>query len=111
MERELLSRLNKDFKDKSLQEAFQALIALDYGKIAFSTSFGLEDQVITDLIFREDHPIEVFTLDTGRLFEETYEVYHRTLNKYNKIITPYFPDAKKVEALLSARDPTAFMTL
>lgn len=108
MEKELLGRLNNEFKDKSLEEAFEALIALDYGKLAFSTSFGLEDQVITDLIFREDHPIEIFTLDTGRLFEETYGVYHRTLNKYNKKITPYFPDAKKVEALLSSRGPYSF---
>ena len=108
MEKELLSRLNNEFKDKSLQEAFEALIALDYGKLAFSTSFGMEDQVITDLIFREEHPIEIFTLDTGRLFEETYEVYHRTLNKYNKKIIPYFPDAKKVEALLSSKGPYSF---
>ena len=108
MEKELLDELNHGFKDKSLKEAFEALIAMNFGKIAFSTSFGLEDQVITDLVFRENYPIEIFTLDTGRLFEETYEIYHRTIQHYQKQITPYFPDAKKVEALLSSKGPLSF---
>ena len=100
MEVELLKKLNESFKNKNLKEAFDALIQLNLGKMAFSTSFGQEDQVLTDFIFRNNYPISVFTLDTGRLFEETYEVYHRTVNKYDKLIEPYFPDAKKVEVLL-----------
>jgi len=87
---------------------FTALLKLNLGNIAFSTSFGLEDQVITDTIFSNNHPIKVFTLDTGRLFEETYQVYHDTLNKYNKTITPYFPDQQKVEALLTKKGPYSF---
>lgn len=108
MEKELLSELNQKFKNKTLKEAFKALIGLNLGQLSFSTSFGQEDQVITDFIFRNDYPIDVFTLDTGRLFEETYEVYHRTLKKYNKSITPYFPDAEKVKALLSQKGPYSF---
>lgn len=108
MEQDLLNRLNQEFKDKSLNKAFDTLIKLNYGKIAFSTSFGQEDQVITDFVFRNNYPIKVFTLDTGRLFEETYEVYHRTVNKYNKLIEPYFPDTKKVEALLAKKGPNSF---
>lgn len=108
MEKELLKELNESFKNKNLQEAFGALIELKLGKMAFSTSFGQEDQVLTDFIFRSDYPITIFTLDTGRLFEETYEVYHRTVNKYDKLIEPYFPDAKKVEALLAKKGPNSF---
>lgn len=108
MEKELLKELNESFKNKNLQEAFDALIELKLGKMAFSTSFGQEDQVLTDFIFRSDYPITIFTLDTGRLFEETYEVYHRTVNKYDKLIEPYFPDAKKVEALLAKKGPNSF---
>lgn len=108
MERELIQELNDGFQGNCLSESFEALIRLDLGKLAFSTSFGQEDQVITDCIFKNNYPIEVFTLDTGRLFEETYEVYHRTVKKYNKSITPYFPDTKKVEALLSSKGPFSF---
>ena len=108
MERELLNELNESFKNKNLKKALDALIELKLGKMAFSTSFGQEDQVLTDYIFRNDYPISVFTLDTGRLFEETYEVYHRTVNKYDKLIEPYFPDAKKVEALLAKKGPNSF---
>ena len=108
MELELLKKLNESFKNKNLKEAFDALIQLNLGKMAFSTSFGQEDQVLTDFIFRNNYPINVFTLDTGRLFEETYEVYHRTVNTYDKLIEPYFPDAKKVEALLAKKGPNSF---
>ena len=108
MEVELLKKLNESFKNKNLKEAFDALIQLNLGKMAFSTSFGQEDQVLTDFIFRNNYPISVFTLDTGRLFEETYEVYHRTVNIYDKLIEPYFPDAKKVEALLTKKGPNSF---
>ena len=79
MEREFIQELNDRFQGKSLAETFDLLIQLELGHLAFSTSFGQEDQVITDLIFKNNYPIEVFTLDTGRLFEETYEVYNRTV--------------------------------
>ena len=41
-------------------------------KVVFSTSFGMEDQVITDFIMKGHFPVKIFTLDTGRLFYETY---------------------------------------
>ncbi|MGC9331330.1 MAG: phosphoadenosine phosphosulfate reductase family protein [Bacteroidales bacterium] len=44
-------------------------------KVVFTTSFGIEDQVITDVIFKHDLPVIVITLDTGRMFEETYKVF------------------------------------
>lgn len=108
MEKEYLEKLNKKAAHKTLAEAFETLIELRLGKLAFSTSFGQEDQVITDFIFKNNLPVSVFTLDTGRLFEETYEVYHKTLRQYKKPITPFFPDAKKVEALLEAKGPSSF---
>ena len=84
------------------------MLKLDLGNIAFSTSFELEDQVITDTIFSNNHPIKVFTLDTGRIFEETYQVYHDKLDKYNRTITPYFPDQQKLEVLLTKKGPYSF---
>jgi phosphoadenosine phosphosulfate reductase len=46
-------------------------------KVVFSTSFGQEDQVLTSLIANNDRAISIFTLDTGRLFQETYDVFHK----------------------------------
>ncbi len=77
-------------------------------KIIFTTSFGYEDQVITDLIFRNDIDIKVVTLDTGRLFKETYKVYSQTVNQYKKKIIAYYPDMEGVEKMVSEKGPFSF---
>lgn len=77
-------------------------------KVVFSTSFGQEDQVITALIATNNLPITIFTLDTGRLFQETYDVFHKTLKKYKKEIKVFFPEAASVEKLLEAKGPNSF---
>lgn len=78
------------------------------GKTVFTTSFGVEDQVVTDLIFANDINIEIVTLDTGRLFEDTYKLFHLTNEKYNKNIKVYFPQTEAVEKLLSEKGPLSF---
>ena len=78
------------------------------GRAAFSTSLGQEDQVITDAIWRHDLPIRVFTLDTGRLFAETYELLDATRARYGRSIEVYFPDTAAVEALVSAKGHHSF---
>lgn len=95
-------------KDFSIEETL-AFLADEYkGKVVFSTSFGQEDQVITDLIGKNQLPITIFTLDTGRLFQETYDVFHRTKKKYKTDIKVYFPEAKAVEELLEKKGPNSF---
>jgi phosphoadenosine phosphosulfate reductase len=78
------------------------------GRAAFSTSLGQEDQVITDAIWRQDLPIRIFTLDTGRLFEETLDLIDATRARYGKDIEVFFPDAREVEALVSTRGLFSF---
>ena len=78
------------------------------GKAVFSTSFSKEDQVIYDVIARNNLPIEVFTLDTGRLFPETYSVWSRTIEKYKKPIRSYFPNDLTVESMTSEFGPNLF---
>ena len=79
-----------------------ALIAeLFQGKVVFSTSLGQEDQVITQLIASQNLPIEIFSLDTGRLFPETLELISRTESKYKTRIKVYYPDTSSVEKLVS----------
>ncbi len=70
------------------------------GKIAFSTSFGAEDQVLTHIILSIDPKCRIFTLDTGRLPEETYRVWERTEARYGITVEPYFPQSGAVEQLV-----------
>ena len=93
---------------KSIKEALEQLCKEFPGKVIFTTSFGYEDQVITDLICSNNLPVEIVTLDTGRLFEETYKVFSRTIEKYKINIKTYHPDAGDVEELLSKKGPFSF---
>ena len=95
-------------KNFSIEETL-AFLANEYqDKVVFSTSFGQEDQVITALIAKNELPITIFTLDTGRLFQETYDVFHKTLKKYKIEIKTYFPEATAVEDLLNKKGPNSF---
>jgi phosphoadenosine phosphosulfate reductase len=77
-------------------------------KVVFSTSFGQEDQVITDAIFRNGLAIQVFTLDTGRLFPETYELMDKTKARYKATFKTYFPDTEEVEQFVESKGFNSF---
>ena len=77
-------------------------------QLVFSTSFGWEDQVISHMIFSNKLPIKVFTLETGRLFPETYYVWNRTLERYSTHIHAFYPDTEAVEKMVSSKGPSSF---
>ncbi len=104
----IVQALLEKTKDFSIEETFTFLATEYKDKVVFSTSFGQEDQVITDLIAKSGAAITIFTLDTGRLFQETYDVFHRTQKKYKSPIKVYFPEAKAVEELLEKKGPNSF---
>jgi len=106
--KEKLEEIAKNIKDLDPVDALKFFAAEYPGKIIFSTSFGWEDQVITHMIFANDIPIEVFTLETGRLFPETYYVWSRTLEIYNKPIKAYFPQAEAIQNFVNANGPNSF---
>ncbi len=86
-----------------------ALIAdLFPGKVVFSTSLGQEDQVITQLIASQNLPIQIFSLDTGRLFPETLELLARTESKYQTRIKVYYPERETVENLVAEQGINGF---
>jgi len=89
-------------------EVLQFLAQRFPGRATFSTSFGLEDQVVTHLIFTHQLPIRVFTLDTGRNFQETYSTWSRTLERYKQPIEVFAPDAAALEPMLAAKGPNSF---
>lgn len=76
---------------------------------AFSTSFSLEDQAITHVIATRNMPIRVFTLDTGRMFEQTYATFQRTRDAYPALaIETYYPDSTALEALVARQGINGF---
>jgi phosphoadenosine phosphosulfate reductase len=104
----LVDELNNIVKSLDTVEALNFLADKFKDEIVFTTSFGYEDQVITDLIFKNNINIDIVTLDTGRLFKETYKTFSQTLDTYNKKIKVYFPDNKTVEKMMTEKGPYSF---
>ena len=77
-----LGVLIDQFEGKSPEEILSYFLKEFKGKIALSSSLSIEDQVLTDLITNIDKQTRIFTLDTGRLFPETYTLIDSTNKKY-----------------------------
>jgi phosphoadenosine phosphosulfate reductase len=105
---DLLPDLRASLSDGDLAGNLARLAARFPGQVVFSTSFGLEDQAISHLIFTERLPIRVFTLDTGRLFPETYSVWSRTLERYKQPIEAWYPDSEGLRTFITEKGPNAF---
>jgi phosphoadenosine phosphosulfate reductase len=98
----------QQLEELSLPEAI-AFIATSFpGKTVFSSSLGQEDQVLTDVIFRNQLPVKVFTIDTGRLFNETYELLERIEARYKNKVQVYFPEATDVEEFVTSKGINGF---
>lgn len=103
-----LEQIKNTIAGKSAEEILHALSDLLNEKIVFSTSLSYEDQVITHILFSENLNVEVFTLDTGRLFAETYSVFNSTRDRYKREIRTYYPKTEAVEQLVSSKGPNSF---
>lgn len=97
--KENLDFWNEKLKGFSFQEMLKIVVVDSFDKkIAFSTSFGIEDQVLTHYLSQFSEQIEAFTLDTGRQFNETYEVFQKTQSKYpNLEIKAFYPEEKDIQ--------------
>lgn len=92
--------LNGKAKDMTAEQIIK-LAHKEFGKrLVFASSLGEEDQVITDLISKTASDIEIFTLDTGRLFQETYELLAKTQKRYPMTFKVYYPDNEAVEDMV-----------
>ncbi|BBL35684.1 thioredoxin-dependent 5'-adenylylsulfate reductase [Nitrosomonas stercoris] len=83
-------------------------IRRDYSPVALANSFGAEDMVLTDMIARHYPEIGIFTLDTGRLPQETYDLMQQVKQHYGVTIQAYFPDATAVEDYVTQHGPNGF---
>lgn len=91
-----------------LESSLQLLSEAFPGQVTFSTSFSFEDQAITHAIASNGLPISIFTLDTGRLFPETYSVWNSTNQQYDINIKAYYPDHLQLQEFVEAKGPNAF---
>jgi phosphoadenosine phosphosulfate reductase len=99
-----LSRLSGE----TLADRLRVVADTIEGRIVFTTSFGVEDQLIAHHIFTERLPIDVVTLDTGRLFPETYMVWQQTEERYAARIRAFYPDGEAVAALVADQGINGF---
>jgi phosphoadenosine phosphosulfate reductase len=91
----------------------QGIIQLAYRefgmKLIFATSLGEEDQVITDIISKVSSDIDIFTLDTGRLFQETYDLLSKNQKRYPKLkFKTYYPNTQQVEEMVEEKGINLF---
>ena len=103
-----LSDLTHQSDRLNIHEFIKALTEQFPGQVTFSTSFSYEDQVIAHEILSNQLSVSVFTLDTGRLFAETYSVWSNTNEKYHANITAYYPDYRLLEEFVTDKGPNAF---
>ncbi len=92
----------------SIEEVIKELVQQFPGQVTFSTSFSFEDQVITHMILNNQLPVSIFTLDTGRLFGETYSVWSATNERYQTEIKGYYPDHSLLEPFVAEKGPNSF---
>ena len=105
---QLAVRLNAELASLQAPERLAAFRAALTGRIVFTTSLGVEDQAIAHMIAGEKLDIELATLDTGRLFPETYDVWQRAEEVLGVEIKAFYPDATATEALVSRQGVNGF---
>ena len=105
---EYLNILEEFATEHSIEETLGYFTRLFPGAVKFSSSLGQEDQVLTDIIARNKLNVDIFTIDTGRLFPETYDLLERTGYRYNINITTYFPQAEAVQEFVNTQGINGF---
>lgn len=95
-----IAQFNQQFSGKAPEEVLTFFLQAFRGRIALSSSLSIEDQMLTDLIAKKDPTTRIFTLDTGRLFPETYSLIERTRMKYPITLEVFFPEASEVEKMV-----------
>ncbi|GET29368.1 phosphoadenylyl-sulfate reductase [Prolixibacter sp. SD074] len=106
--KERINDLNEKFQEASVGEVLSWFLKEFKGKIALSSSLGAEDQVLTEMVTGIDKGATIFTLDTGRLFPETYDLIHRTNTRYGIKIKVFFPEASRVEEMVNEKGINLF---
>jgi phosphoadenosine phosphosulfate reductase len=108
MNKERAKSLFNLVKDLSAEEILKAASDEFNGQIRFASSMGAEDQVLTHMLAQVNPDFSIFTLDTGRMFYETYELIEKTEARYGIKIQIYFPDRQSVEKMVNEKGINLF---
>jgi phosphoadenosine phosphosulfate reductase len=105
---EVYEMMAKEFEEKKAEEILKWAIEKFGKKVALASSFGAEDVVLIDMLMKIDPSARIFTIDTGRLPQETYDVIEKIMEKYGAKIEFLFPDKRAVEEMLERYGPNLF---
>jgi phosphoadenosine phosphosulfate reductase len=101
--------LTLELEQKAISTREQLLAAVrEYGQVVYSNSLGAEAMVLTDIIWTHVPAIDIFSIDTGRLHEETYEVLEKLQWRYKRKIRVVHPDAQALDALVEDQGVNGF---
>jgi phosphoadenosine phosphosulfate reductase len=103
-----VDRLKQKTKNKSTEEILEYFLNESEFNIALASSLSAEDQALTDMMFKANNDANIFTLDTGRLPRETYDLIEKVNTKYKKNIKIYFPNTEKIELLVNSKGMFSF---
>ena len=105
---EQVEELNRDFKDRSPQEVLEWAVETLHPRLALASSFQSQGVVLIDMLMQVSREARIFTLDTGRLNQETYDVMDRIRTRYNNRIEVLFPDKDEVQKMVTERGMNLF---
>jgi phosphoadenosine phosphosulfate reductase len=108
IDKNIIQQLNETFEKKDPHEVLSYFLQEYKGRIALSSSLGIEDQALTHMVCNIDRSAKVFTLDTGRLFPETYTLIDKTNKHFGINLEVYFPEAAKVEEMVRMKGINLF---
>ena len=100
--------LNRELDGASPQAILRRAFELFGDGLVIASSFSVEDTALIDMAVALEPKVKVFTLDTGRLPEETYQVIDRVRARYRIEVVSYFPDTSAVERLVTLKGPSSF---
>ena len=104
-----MSELSHQIEAKAAQVVARLRSALlEYRTVCYASSLGPESSVLTDLIWGAIPQIEVFTIDTGRLFPETYDLIERVQRHYDRALRVFYPDSTAIEHWVAANGVNGF---
>ena len=103
-----IEKLNQKYENATAEELLEGFLGQFKGSIALSSSLSIEDQALTHIVCSIDKTTKIFTLDTGRLFPETYDLIHRTNQKFGIKMSVYFPEATQVEQMVNTKGINLF---
>jgi len=90
----------EELEDKGAEEILKWAIDKFHPRIALASSFGAEDVVLIDMLVKINPEVKIFTIDTGRLHQETYSLMDEIREHYGIKIHVFFPDKEEVERMV-----------